>query len=197
MSGSCSGRGKPRPYKATRQVCHLRRERACPFRRTQERSVTWRSDLFIYVSFTNTNMPTPGPGPQARCGKGVWSPEDQGDRCRVPRSFGPSGAGREQVKLLKRIQQDDLPTKGDTACGPTPHPALRATFPSKGKAANNCFPIWRGKEDNPSPPRGRWQRCASPSSNPPTAGPSPPRGIQGPPYPSSTTPSATTRTSVR
>ena len=46
---ACSGRGKPRPYKATRQVCHLRRERACPFRRTQERSVTWRSDLFILL----------------------------------------------------------------------------------------------------------------------------------------------------
>ena len=61
-----------------------------------ERSVTWRSGLFIFVTLTNTNMRIPGPGPQARCGKGVWSPEDQGDRCRVPRSFGPSGAGREQ-----------------------------------------------------------------------------------------------------
>jgi len=64
--------------------------------RIQERSVTWRSDLFIDLTFTNRNMRIPGPGPQARCGKGVWSPEDQGDRCRVPRSFGPSGAGREQ-----------------------------------------------------------------------------------------------------
>ena len=90
--------------------------------------------LVYIATLTNTYPPTPGPGPQARCGKGVWSPEDQGDRCRVPRSFGPSGAGGEQVKLLKRNHQDDLPTKGDTACGPTPHPALRATFPSKGKA---------------------------------------------------------------
>ena len=61
-----------------------------------ERSVTWRSDFFMIATFMNTNMPIPGPGSQARCGKGVWSPEDQGDRCRVPRSFGPSGAGREQ-----------------------------------------------------------------------------------------------------
>jgi len=66
--------------------------------RTQERSVIWRSGLFIDLSFTHINPPTPGPGPQARCGKGVWSPEDQGDRCRVPRSFGPSGAGGEQLK---------------------------------------------------------------------------------------------------
>ena len=72
-----------------------------------ERSVTWRSGLLICVPFTKTNMRTPGPGPQARCGKGVWSPEDQGDRCRVPRSFGPSGAGGEQRTLLKRNQQDD------------------------------------------------------------------------------------------
>ena len=82
-----------------------------------ERSVTWRSDLFIYVSFTNTNMRTPGPGPQARCGKGVWSPEDQGDRCRVPRSFGPSGAGGEPLKLLQSTQRDDLPTKGTRPAG--------------------------------------------------------------------------------
>jgi len=74
-----SGRGMPRPYK-------------------NERSVTWRSDLLINLTYVNTFMRIPGPGPQARCGKGVWSPEDQGDRCRVPRSFGPSGAGREQDK---------------------------------------------------------------------------------------------------
>ena len=70
--------------------------------------------LVDIATLSNTNMPTPGPGPQARCGKGVWSPEDQGDRCRVPRSFGPSGAGREQVKLLQSTQRDDLPTKGNT-----------------------------------------------------------------------------------
>ena len=135
----CSGRGKPRPYKGTRQVCHLCRERACPFRHTNERSVTWRSDLFISVTYMNTFMRIPGPGPQARCGKGVWSPEDQGDRCRVPRSFGPSGAGREQVKLLKRIQQDDLPTKGDTACGPTPHPSAAPTPSPLGEGSTRLL----------------------------------------------------------
>jgi len=57
---ACSGRGMPRPYKATMPT------------RTQERSVTWRSDLFMIATFTNTNMHIPGPGPQARCGKGVW-----------------------------------------------------------------------------------------------------------------------------
>ena len=63
-----------------------------------ERSVTWRSDLFILVTFTHKNMRIPGPGPQARCGKGEGSGEGLGDRCRVPRSFGPSGAGREPLK---------------------------------------------------------------------------------------------------
>ena len=105
----------------------------------------------------NTNMRTPGPGPQARCGKGVWSPEDQGDRCRVPRSFGPSGAGREQVKFLKRNQLDDHPTKETRRCGgyTSSDRLTAATFPS----------------------RGRQKGCAYPSSNPPTAGPSPPRGM--------------------
>ena len=151
---SCSGRGMPRPYKGTRQVCHLRRERACPFRRTQERSVTWRSGLFILVPFTKTNMRIPGPGPQARCGKGEGSGEGLGDRCRVPRSSPPSGAGGEQRASLKRTQQDDHPTKREhAAAAATPHPSAAPT---------------------PSPPRGRQRRCASPSSNPPTAGPSPP-----------------------
>ena len=113
---ACSGRGMPRPYK-------------------NERSVTWRSDLFIDLTFTHIYTPTPGPGPQARCGKGVWSPEDQGDRCRVPRSFGPSGAGREQVKLLRRNQLDDHPTKGPRRCGGyTSSVGCADTFPSKGKA---------------------------------------------------------------
>ena len=134
-----SGRGKPRPYVGTRHVGHLRRERACPFRRTQERSVTWRSDLFILVPFTNTNMPTPGPGPQARCGKGEGSGEGLGDRCRVPRSSPPSGAGREQVKLLQSTQRDDLPTKGPRRCGGyTSSDRLRRP---------------------PSPPRGRQKGC--------------------------------------
>ena len=65
MFVACSGRGMPRPYK-------------------NERSVTWRSDLFIDFSFTKTNMRIPGPGPQARCGKGVWSPEDQGGPVQGP-----------------------------------------------------------------------------------------------------------------
>ena len=109
-----------------------------------ERSVTWRSDLFIDLTFTHKNMRTPGPGPQARCGKGVWSPEDQGDRCRVPRSFGPSGAGREPLKLLQSTQRDDHPTKGEhAAAAATPHPSAAPTpsplgegnrGPSKGKA---------------------------------------------------------------
>jgi len=100
-----------------------------------ERSVTWRSGLLIDVPFTNTNMRIPGPGPQARCGKGVWSPEDQGDRCRVPRSFGPSGAGREQVKLLQSTQRDDLPTKGTRRCGgyTSSDRLTAATFPSRGR----------------------------------------------------------------
>ena len=134
MSVTCSGRGKPRPYKGTRQVCHLRRERACPFRRTQKRSVTWRSDLLINLTYVNTFMPTPGPGPQARCGKGEGSGEGLGDRCRVPRSSPPSGAGREQRQLLQSTQRDDHPTKGEhAAAAATPHPALRATFPSRGR----------------------------------------------------------------
>ena len=123
MFGSCSGRGMPRPYK-------------------NERSVTWRSGLLIDLTFTHKNMPTPGPGPQARCGKGEGSGEGLGDRCRVPRSSPPSGAGGEQVKLLQSTQRDDLPTKGEhAAAAATPHPALRATFPSKGKAkgAKTCF----------------------------------------------------------
>ena len=102
--------------------------------RTQERSVTWCSGLFISVTYMNTFMPTPGPGPQARCGKGVWSPEDQGDRCRVPRSFGPSGAGREQVKWLKRNQQDDPATKGTRPAGLHLIRRLRRHLPLEGKA---------------------------------------------------------------
>ena len=128
-----SGRGKPRPYVDTKHVGHLRRERACPFRRTNERSVTWRSGLFIRVPFTNTNPPIPGPGPQARCGKGVWSPEDQGDRCRVPRSFGPSGAGGEQRASLRRTQYDDQ-TRGKRRCGGyTSSVGCADTFPSRGR----------------------------------------------------------------
>ena len=150
-----SGRGKPRPYKATRHVCHLRRERACPFRRTQERSVTWRSDLFIYVPFTNTNMRIPGPGPQARCGKGEGSGEGLGDRCRVPRSSPPSGAGREQRWLLKRTQNDDH------AKGPRPaglhliRPPSAATFPSKGKAAEVRLSLIQSADRRSFPSRGR------------------------------------------
>ena len=118
----------------SRQASTLRRERACPFRRTQKRSVTWRSDLFIDLTFTHINPPIPGPGPQARCGKGVWSPEDQGDRCRVPRSFGPSGAGGEQRASLKRTQHDDQP-KGLRRCGgyTSSDRLTAATFPSRGR----------------------------------------------------------------
>ena len=43
-------------------------------------------------------------------------------------------------KLLLRIV-----TKGNTACGPTPHPALRATFPSKGKAMLRAFIACSGR----------------------------------------------------
>ena len=119
--GSCSGRGMPRPYKATMPT------------RTQERSVTWRSDLFIVVTFTHKNMPTPGPGPQARCGKGEGSGEGLGDRCRVPRSSPPSGAGREPLKFLRRNQLDDH-TKGPRRCGGyTSSVGFADTFPSRGR----------------------------------------------------------------
>ena len=130
MFGSCSGRGMPRPYKTTMPT------------RIQERSVTWRSDLFIFVTFTHIYPPTPGPGPQARCGKGVWSPEDQGDRCRVPRSFGPSGAGGEQVELLRRNQLDDHPTKGEhAAAAATPHPsAFGGHLPLQGEGKGGWRP---------------------------------------------------------
>jgi len=101
--------------------------------RTQERSVTWRSGLFISVTYMNTFMRIPGPGPQARCGKGVWSPEDQGDRCRVPRSFGPSGAGGEQRASLRRTQYDDQ-TRGKRRCGGyTSSVGCADTFPSRGR----------------------------------------------------------------
>jgi len=114
MFGSCSGRGMPRPYK-------------------NERSVTWRSGLLILLAFMHTFSPIPGPGPQARCGKGEGSGEGLGDRCRVPRSSPPSGAGREQVKLLQSTQQDDHPTKrGTRRCGGyTSSVGCADTFPSR------------------------------------------------------------------
>ena len=102
-------------------------------------------------------MRIPGPGPQARCGKGVWSPEDQGDRCRVPRSFGPSGAGREQVKLLKRNQLDDLATKGTRRCGgyTSSDRLTAATFPSKGKATGGCLLLIQSADRRSFPSKGK------------------------------------------
>jgi len=133
------------------------------YHRAQERSVTWRSGLFIDVTFTNTNMRIPGPGPQARCGKGVWSPEDQGDRCRVPRSFGPSGAGGEQRQLLKRNQLDDH-TRGTRRCGGyTSSVGCADTFPSRGRQKGGELHLIR-PFGPPSPPSGRQQAAAFPNS---------------------------------
>ena len=161
MSGSCSGRGccarriGPAPTKVPDRSaptggaslfwwgcgCPVRAAGgACPAPtkvpdnpRTQERSVTWRSDLLIDLTFTHKNMPTPGPGPQARCGKGEGSGEGLGDRCRVPRSSPPSGAGREPLKFLRRNQLDDH-TKGPRRCGGyTSSVGFADTFPSRGR----------------------------------------------------------------
>jgi len=140
--------GHAPPLQSNHADPHTRKERHMALR------------LVCIATFTKTNMPTPGPGPQARCGKGVWSPEDQGDRCRVPRSFGPSGAGGEKVELLKRIQQDDHPTKGEhAAAAATPHPSAAPT-PSplgegKGEHAAAAATPHPSAAPTPSPPRGR------------------------------------------
>jgi len=144
-----SGRGKPRPYRGSIVVLYFggvaivrfvqRAGHAPPLQ--NERSVTWRSDLLIDLTFTHKNMRIPGPGPQARCGKGVWSPEDQGDRCRVPRSFGPSGAGREQRKLLQSTQRDDPATKGPRRCGGYTSSGPSGHLPLQGEGSRGALTL--------------------------------------------------------
>ena len=46
-------------------------------------------------------------------------------------------------------------TQGDTACGPTPHPALRATFPSKGKAAEVRLSLIQSDDRRFFPSKGK------------------------------------------
>ena len=123
-------------------------------------------------------MRIPGPGPQARCGKGVWSPEDQGDRCRVPRSFGPSGAGREQRASLRRTQYDDQTTKGTRPAGlHLIRPPAAATFPSRGRqgVTRRCGGYTSSVRLTAAtfPSKGKAAEVRCTSSNPPTAGPSP------------------------
>jgi len=115
----CSGRGMPRPYK-------------------NERSVTWRSDLFILLLYRiqicvfRVRARRPG------AGRGYGVQRIRGTGAGSPDPLALAERAENNASCSKEINW--MITQGDhAAAAATPHPALRATFPSKGKAKRGAL----------------------------------------------------------